>query len=101
MKTNILLPVLLLSAAFASPASANWFVNSGWNIQMFIGSAPNPTPEDVRAGTVPTLVQDAQGNVIAMIDPRTGQTIAVAEALVTAPPSSGAAPKAPTAAPAR
>lgn len=101
MKTRILLPVLLLSAVFVSPASANWFVNSGWNIQMFIGSAPNPTPEDIRAGKQPTLVQDAQGNVIAMIDPRTGQTLAVAESLVTAPASSTTAKKAPEGVPPR
>ena len=101
MKTRILLPVLLLSAVFVSPASANWFANSAWNINLFVGSAPNPTPEDIRSGKQPTLVQDAEGNVIAMIDPRTGQTLAVAESLVTAQPSSGSAPKAPPAAPAR
>ncbi len=101
MKTRILLPVLLLSAVCVSPASANWFANSGWNINLFVGSAPNPTPEDIRANKQPTLVQDADGNVIAMIDPRTGQTMAVAESLVTAQPASGAGNAAPASAPKR
>jgi len=79
MKTRILLSALLLSAAFVSPASANWFSNIYWNIQLNLGSAPSPTPEQVRENRLPMLVRDADGNVIAMIDPATGKVIATAE----------------------
>ena len=98
MKTRLLLSVLLLSAAFVSPASANWFSNVYWNIQLNIGSAANPTPSDIRENKRPMLVRDADGNVIAMIDPDTGKVIATAEP--PAPPSS-AANVAPAARPAR
>ena len=101
MKTRILLPVLLLSAVFVSPASANWFSNPNWNINLHIGSAPNPTPDDVRAERQPMLVRDADGNVIAMIDPATGKMIAIAEPPGPAQPSRGIANNAPAAAPAR
>ena len=99
MKTRVLLSALLLSAAFVSPASANWFSNTVWNIQLNIGSAANPTPSDVRENKVPMLVRDADGNVIAMIDPATGKVLATAEPPPTAQSRSGVAPAA--AAPAR
>jgi hypothetical protein len=101
MKTRILLPVLLLSAGFVSPASANWFSNPTLNINLHIGSAPSPTPEDIRADRQPMLVRDADGNVIAMIDPSTGKVIATAEPQATPQPVSTVASKAPAAAPAR
>lgn len=92
MKTRILLPMLMLSAVFVSPASANWFSNPSIGINLNIGSAPNPTPEDVRAERQPMLVRDAEGNIIAMIDPATGKVIAVAEPQAAAQPKSGVAP---------
>jgi hypothetical protein len=101
MKTRILLPVLLLPAVFVSPASANWFSNPEVNINLNLGSAPNPTPDDVRTDRQPMLVRDADGNVIAMIDPATGKMIAIAEPSATAKPSSSAAKVTPAAAPAR
>jgi hypothetical protein len=101
MKTRILLPVLLLSAVFVSPASANWFSNPSWNINLHIGSAPSPTPEDVRADRQPMLVRDADGNVIAMIDPSTGKVIATAEPQATPQPAGTVANRASAAAPAR
>ena len=79
MKTRILLPLLLLSVVSVSPASANWFANPTWGINMHIGSAPSPTPDDIRADRQPMLVRDADGNVIAMVDPVTGKMIAIAE----------------------
>lgn len=99
MKTRILLPVLLLSAVFVSPASANWFANPAWGINLHIGSAPSPTPDDIRAERQPMLVRDADGNVIAMVDPITGKMIAIAEP--PAPANSAAAKKAPVTAQAR
>ena len=62
MKTNFILPVLLAAAAFTSPASANWFHNPQLNINLNIGSAPNPTPADLREMRKP-LVADADAPV--------------------------------------
>jgi hypothetical protein len=33
----------------AAPASANWFSRPGLGVTLNVGSAPNPTPEDLRA----------------------------------------------------
>ena len=98
MKTRILLPVLLLPAVFVSPASANWFSNPEVNINLNIGSAPSPTPNDVRTERQPMLVRDADGNVIAMIDPATGKMIAIAEPSAAAKPASSTAKITPAAA---
>ena len=96
MSTRLILLALLLSSAAATPALANWFSNPAWNINLHVGSAPNPTPDDIRAGRQPMLVRDADGNIIAMIDPISGKIIATAE-----PPASAAAAAKPAAAPAR
>jgi YVTN family beta-propeller protein len=95
MKTRILLPALLLAAVFVSPASANWFSNPDLNINLNIGSAPSPTPDDVLGQRRPTLVRDADGNIIAMIDPATGKVIATVEP--GARPNGDAAKNAPVA----
>jgi hypothetical protein len=50
MKKSALMMCLLMSAAaFAAPASANWFARPGAGINLNVGSAPNPTPADLRA----------------------------------------------------
>jgi TonB family protein len=51
--TPILLPLALLSTALVTPAYANWFHDSRANINRNIGSAPNPTPDDVRENRSP------------------------------------------------
>ena len=43
-----IVPLLLLSALVASPASANYFSNPRANVTLNIGSAPNPKPSDYR-----------------------------------------------------
>ena len=50
MKKTILATVLALSAAtlMAAPASANWFFRPDVGISLNVGSAPNPTPNDLR-----------------------------------------------------
>src|SRR5947207_5137174 len=48
-KSNTMMSLLLLSAVFITPASANWFSNPHTNTMLNIGSAPNPTPADLRA----------------------------------------------------
>jgi hypothetical protein len=41
--------LLLLSAAFITPAEANWFSNQKYNSMYNIGSIRNPTPQELRA----------------------------------------------------
>ena len=45
---NAILPLLLLSAVCAAPASANWFSNPRLGVNLNVGSAPNPKPSDLR-----------------------------------------------------
>ena len=50
MKTvKTMASLLLLSAVAMSPAHANWFSNPRLGLNLNIGSAPNPTPEQLRA----------------------------------------------------
>lgn len=61
MKIKILLPALLISVAAVTavtPASANWFHNKYLGISRNVGSAPNPTPDDVRQMRLPILVRE-------------------------------------------
>ncbi len=46
---NTMMSLLLLSAVCITPASANWFSNPKTGTMLNIGSAPNPTPADLRA----------------------------------------------------
>jgi hypothetical protein len=50
MKKVTLATLLMLSAAAiaATPASANWFFRPGAGVSLNVGSAPNPTPNDLR-----------------------------------------------------
>ena len=50
MKKVTLTTLLALSAAVlvTQPASANWFFRPGAGISLNVGSAPNPTPNDLR-----------------------------------------------------
>ena len=63
-----LLSITLLSAALVSalstvPASANWFsADPTTGMRRHIGSAPNPTPEDIRADRARTA-EAAKPNV--------------------------------------
>lgn len=49
-KTAIMMPLALLSVAIATPAAAgNWFGSDPVpGMRRHIGSAPNPTPQDIR-----------------------------------------------------
>ena len=86
-----LVVALMMIGAIAPTAQANWFANPSIGINLHIGSAPNPKPEDVVSGRRPVLVRDADGNVIAMIDPLTGKVIAIAEPPVLPKPLNVAA----------
>ena len=84
MRAYLILTGLIVASVAASPASANWFSNPNIDINLNIGSAPNPTPDDVLVERLPMLVRDADGNVIAMIDSTSGKVIATAEPSPTA-----------------
>lgn len=61
MRIKVLLPALLLSVAAVTavtPASANWFHNKYLGISRNIGSAPNPTPDDVRQMRLPIVTRE-------------------------------------------
>jgi hypothetical protein len=55
MKKNFVMPLLLLSAAFVTPAYANYFSNPQLGVNYNIGSAPNPTPKDIRDNSMPVV----------------------------------------------
>ena len=58
MNRKTALALLLVSAAAATPAYANFFHNPFTGINLNIGSAPNPTPADVREDRLPIVTQD-------------------------------------------
>ena len=58
MKTKLMLPLLFVSAAFIMPASANWFHNPYEGVNRNVGSAPNPTPADIREDRLPIVTKD-------------------------------------------
>ena len=59
MKTKVMLALLLSVATVTAvtPASANWFHNKYLGISRNVGSAPNPTPDDVRQMRLPIVVR--------------------------------------------
>src|SRR3977135_3937507 len=58
MKTKLMLSLLFASAAFVMPASANWFHNPYEGINRNVGSAPNPTPADIREDRLPIAAKN-------------------------------------------
>ena len=82
MKTKFVLPLLLISAtSFIVPAQANWFHNARIGINRNIGSAPNPTPADIREDVMPVVTEDATEDATVATDQQsqTG-TVKTAEA---------------------
>jgi hypothetical protein len=59
MKTKMIMSVLFLSAACATPTLANYFNNPHTNVNLNIGSAPSPTPRDIRENRLPKVVHAA------------------------------------------
>jgi hypothetical protein len=57
MRTSVL-ALLLVSGALATPAYANFFHNPYLGINLNIGSAPNPTPAQIRAFELPIITQE-------------------------------------------
>jgi hypothetical protein len=56
---NSVISVLLISAG-ATPATANYYANPTLGVKTNIGSAPNPTPHDIRTNSVPQMTQRNQ-----------------------------------------
>jgi hypothetical protein len=91
MKTRFLLPVLLVAAAFVTPASANWFHNPYQGVNRNIGSAPNPTPADIREDRLPIAAQNEQADpaAVAAAAKDAGKTASAAPQTQTGTPTGG------------
>ena len=59
MRTLMTLTVLFISAAGANPGFANYFHNPHLGLNLNIGSAPSPTPRDIRESRMPQLFHAA------------------------------------------
>jgi hypothetical protein len=72
MRAKMILSVLSLSAACASPTLANYFHNPSTNLNWNIGSAPSPTPRDISENRQPRVSQVApsDGNFTAEDTPK-------------------------------
>ena len=55
MRTTIALSLLFISAAAATPSFANYFANPYTGLNLNVGSAPSPTPRDLRENRTPRL----------------------------------------------
>src|SRR5256885_621981 len=71
MKTKWILPLLFASAAFITPASSNWFHNPYEGINRNVGSAPNPTPADIREDRLPIVTKDEDNSNVAAAPAKT------------------------------
>jgi hypothetical protein len=64
LKTKKLaISILLVSAAFVSPASANYFANPALNMKFNVGSAPTPTTWDIRHNYTPQMTHNNRPKV--------------------------------------
>ena len=59
MRITMTILLLSLSAGFATPSLANYFFNPYTNGGRNVGSAPSPTPQDVKENHLPRLVHAA------------------------------------------
>ena len=74
MRTKITLSILFLSAACGTPSFANYFHNPSTNLNFNIGSAPSPTPRDIRESRQPQVVQAAPSDDNVAADDTTKNT---------------------------
>ena len=63
MKMKTMASLILLSASCVPPAHANFFHNPGTGMNLNVGSAPNPKPEDLRAIGDARYAFDARADV--------------------------------------
>jgi hypothetical protein len=55
MRIKMTLCALFISSAFATPTFANYFHNPYLNLNLNVGSAPSPTPRDIRENRLPQV----------------------------------------------
>jgi hypothetical protein len=65
MRKIMMTSLLLLAAAGMTPAQANYFSNPYLGLVRNIGSAPSPTPEDIRENRLPRLSEREQLEIAA------------------------------------
>lgn len=96
MLRKSLLALLLVSGALATPAYANYFSNPYTGVTLNIGSAPNPTPADIRVDRLPAVTQDDSSApaATAAVKPADNSAAPVAQ---TPPPSASGATLVPAA----
>jgi hypothetical protein len=90
---KIVMPLLLLSAAFVTPAYANYFSNPLTGVRLNVGSAPNPTTDDIREHRMPTVAGAAasapEAGVVASSEKQDTHSIAVGDRENNSTPPSG------------
>jgi hypothetical protein len=74
VKTKMTSSILFLSAACATPTLANYFHNPYTNLNLNIGSAPSPTPRDIRENRLPRVVRAAPSSANVVADDTTKNT---------------------------
>ena len=80
MKTKIVISILLVSTAFASPAFAQYFYNPGLNMRFNVGSAPTPSQWDIRHNAMPQMTGNNKGKVDVAKSATPGQSASAAQA---------------------
>ena len=99
MKTKMLVSVLLLSAAAITPSYANYFSNPALGINLNVGSAPSPTPQDIREDRKPIVTEDVDNSTTVATAPTTGKTASASDQKVPQPAAGGT--RAPQSSPSR
>ena len=90
MRRMTMASLLLLSTVCAIPASANYFFNSYWGTTLNVGSAPNPTPDQLRAigdSRWPRVTQSNRAISGAAVDRHTPSVPANTASVVTMRPT--------------
>lgn len=79
MKITGILAVLLVTGALATPAYANFFSNPALGISLNVGSAPNPTPAQIRAFELPIITEENTTPAPVTADAKPAQPAPVAQ----------------------
>ena len=90
MKTKLLVSVLLLSAAVITPSYANYFSNPALGINLNVGSAPSPTPQDIREDRKPIITEDVDDSTTVAAQPAPAKSASNAKQPTPQPASGNA-----------
>jgi hypothetical protein len=91
MNTKLLVSALLLSAAAITPSYANYFSNPALGINLNVGSAPSPTPQDIRENRRPIVTEDVDDSTTVATQPSAGKTANASQPQPAPQPAAGAA----------